>query len=74
MVYDYKRIPNRIDRRLTGLAGPDYDATGIMHLTQINEGGGAARWEVASVSGNFLKNSMPSGHWLSSWHPLPWEV
>ena len=27
MVYDYKRIPYRIDRRLTGLAGPDYDAT-----------------------------------------------
>ena len=27
MVYDYKRIPYRIDRPLTGLAGPDYDAT-----------------------------------------------
>ena len=27
MVYDYKRTPCRIDRRLTGLAGPDYDAT-----------------------------------------------
>ena len=27
VVYDYKRIPYRIDRPLTGLAGPDYDAT-----------------------------------------------
>ena len=27
MLYDCKRIPYRIDRRLTGLAGPDYDAT-----------------------------------------------
>ena len=27
MLYDCKRISYRIDRRLTGLAGPDYDAT-----------------------------------------------
>ena len=27
MLYDCKRIPHRIDRRLSGLAGPDYDAT-----------------------------------------------
>ena len=27
VLYDCKRIPYRIDRRLTGLAGPDYDAT-----------------------------------------------
>ena len=27
MVHGKNRIPNRIDRRLTGLAGPDYDAT-----------------------------------------------
>ena len=27
MLYDCNRIPHRIDRRLTGLAGPDYDAT-----------------------------------------------
>ena len=27
MIYDCKRISYRIDRRLTGLAGPDYDAT-----------------------------------------------
>ena len=27
MLYDCKRIPYRIDRRPTGLAGPDYDAT-----------------------------------------------
>ena len=27
VVYDYKRIPYRIDRPLTGLAGPDYGAT-----------------------------------------------
>ena len=27
MVYDCKRISYWIDRRLTGLAGPDYDAT-----------------------------------------------
>ena len=26
MLYDCKRISYRIDRRLTGLAGPDYDA------------------------------------------------
>ena len=26
MLYDCKRIPYRIDRRLSGLAGPDYDA------------------------------------------------
>ena len=26
MLYDCKRISCRIDRRLTGLAGPDYDA------------------------------------------------
>ena len=27
MVYDYKRIPYWIDRRLIGFAVPDYDAT-----------------------------------------------
>ena len=27
MLYDCKRIPHRIDRRLSGFAGPDYDAT-----------------------------------------------
>ena len=27
MLYDCKRISYRIDRRLTGLAGPDYAAT-----------------------------------------------
>ena len=27
MVHGKNRIPYRIDRRLTGLAGPDYDAT-----------------------------------------------
>ena len=27
MVHGKKRIPYRIDRRLTGLAGPDYAAT-----------------------------------------------
>ena len=27
MLYDCKRISYRIDRRLTDLAGPDYDAT-----------------------------------------------
>ena len=27
MLYDCKRISCWIDRRLTGLAGPDYDAT-----------------------------------------------
>ena len=27
MLYDCKRISYWIDRRLTGLAGPDYDAT-----------------------------------------------
>ena len=27
MLYDCKRISYRIDRRLSGLAGPDYDAT-----------------------------------------------
>ena len=27
MVHDCKRISYRIDRRLSGLAGPDYDAT-----------------------------------------------
>ena len=27
MLYDCKRIPNRIHRRLNGLAEPDYDAT-----------------------------------------------
>ena len=27
MLYDCNRIPHRIDRRLSGLAGPDYDAT-----------------------------------------------
>ena len=27
MLYDCKRIPHRIDRRLTGPAEPDYDAT-----------------------------------------------
>ena len=27
MVHDKNRIPYRIDRRLTGLAGPDNDAT-----------------------------------------------
>ena len=27
MLYDCKRISYRIDRRLTGLAGPEYDAT-----------------------------------------------
>ena len=27
MVHGENRIPNRIDRRLTGLAGPDYAAT-----------------------------------------------
>ena len=27
MVHGKNRIPDRIDRRLTGLAGPDYDAT-----------------------------------------------
>ena len=26
MLYDCKRISYRIDRRLSGLAGPDYDA------------------------------------------------
>ena len=27
MLYDYNRIPYWIDRRLTGVAVPDYDAT-----------------------------------------------
>ena len=27
MVHGKNRIPHRIDRRLSGLAGPDYDAT-----------------------------------------------
>ena len=27
MVYDCKRIPYQIDRRLTCFAGPDYDAS-----------------------------------------------
>ena len=52
MVYDYKRIPYWVDRRLTGFAVPDYDATISFGLPFESEDSqyGKYRWIRTSTS------------------------
>ena len=47
MVHGKNRIPYRIDRRLTGLAGPDYDATILFGLPFESEDSRYGKYRLA---------------------------
>ena len=49
MVHGKNRIPYRIDRRLTGLAGPDYDATILFGLPFESEDSRYGKYRVRAV-------------------------
>ena len=75
MVHGKKRIPNRTDRRLTGLAGPEYDASisfglpfepedsqyGIPCLVQIKISLGGANGLAHRV--DWIVSDLPSELW-----------
>ena len=58
MVHGKNRIPYRIDRRLTGLAGPDYDATISFGLPFEPEGSqhGKSRRKHLKMGGRLVRH------------------
>ena len=49
MVHGKNRIPHRIDRRLTGLAGPDYDAPISFGLPLEPEDSQYGKFRISSI-------------------------
>ena len=64
MLYDCKRISYWIDRRLTGLAGPDYDATISIGLPFEPEDSQYGKYRVMSRR---KQTGAPSGEGGRAW-------